>query len=49
MSRESELAALARQFPGWETWKGVSGLGYARRAGTQGPPAVGEDATDLAD
>ena len=49
MSREFELAALARQFPGWEAWKGVSGLWYARPAGTQDQPVVGEDPTDLGD
>lgn len=49
MSRESELAALARQFPGWEAWKGVSGLWYARRHGTSEPLVSGEDVQDLAD
>ena len=49
MSRESELAALARQFPGWEAWRGISGLLYARLRGTSDQPVSGEDATDLAD
>lgn len=49
MSCESELAALARQFPGWEAWKGVSGLWYARRRGTREQPVQGEDTQDLAD
>jgi hypothetical protein len=49
MSRESELAPLARRFPHWEIWRGTSGLLYARPAGTRDQPVVGEDATDLAD
>jgi hypothetical protein len=50
MSRESELAALARQFPRWEAWKGVSGLCYARLLRSSPPIVVrGEDATDVAD
>jgi len=49
VSRGSELAALASRFPGWEAWRGVSGLFYARPAGTQDEPVRGEDLVDLAD
>jgi hypothetical protein len=47
---EPELAALARRFPRWETWKGVSGRWYARLLRSS-PPVVlqGEDAQDMAD
>lgn len=36
-------------FPGWEVWKGICGLWYARPLST--PPVVvrGEDLTDLRD
>jgi len=33
------LAALRGQFPGWEAWRGVSGLLYVRR-GMTSPPVV---------
>ncbi len=50
MSREDrDLAALARRFPQWQIWKGVSGMYYARPAGTRQEPVMGEDLTDLAD
>jgi hypothetical protein len=49
MTRESELSALAGRFPGWEAWRGVSGLWYARLRGTDDEPVSGEDPTDLAD
>ncbi len=49
MTRESELAALAGKHPGWEAWKGASGLWYARHRGTQDPPVSGEDVQDLSD
>ncbi len=49
MTRESELAPLARRFPRWETWKGISGLFYARLRGTDDEPVRGESPEDLAD
>jgi hypothetical protein len=33
------LAVLRGQFPGWETWRGVSGLLYVRRR-MSSPPVV---------
>jgi hypothetical protein len=33
------LAALYRQFPGWEAWRGVGGMLYARRRKST-PPIV---------
>ena len=33
------LTALRGQFPGWEAWRGVSGLLYVRRRKTS-PPVV---------
>ncbi|HYB86888.1 MAG TPA: hypothetical protein VEC76_08570 [Streptosporangiaceae bacterium] len=33
------LAALRSRFPGWQVWRGVSGLLYARRLRTS-PPVV---------
>ena len=33
------LAVLRGQFPGWEAWRGVSGLLYVRRRMTS-PPVV---------
>lgn len=42
-------AELIGRFPGWECWKGTSGLLYARRCGTSGPPVRGEDPAGLAD
>ena len=43
------LAALRGRFPGWEAWRGVSGLLYARRLRTS-PPVIVRAATadDLA-
>ena len=38
------LAVLRGQFPGWEAWRGVSGLLYARRRMTS-PPVVFRDVT----
>jgi hypothetical protein len=57
VTRDSELAALAGRFPGWEAWKGVSGLWYARRREVpahapgeyQTVIVSGEDVEDLAD
>jgi hypothetical protein len=49
MTRESELSALAGRFPRWETWKGVSGLWYARLRGTSDDPVRGESVEDLGD
>jgi hypothetical protein len=42
--------SLAREFPGWHVWKGVSQLWYARLP-LSSPPIVvrGEDLTDLRD
>lgn len=50
MTGEPELAALARRFPRWETWKGISGRWYARLLRSS-PPVVlqGESPEDLAD
>lgn len=40
----------AGDFPGWQAWRAVSGLLYARRTGTNPPLLVrGEDAEDLRD
>jgi hypothetical protein len=43
------LAALRGEFPGWQAWRGVSGLLYARRPRTS-PPVIVRAATadDLA-
>jgi hypothetical protein len=46
---DSELGALAGRFRLWETWRGVSGLFYARRRGTTDEPVRGESVEDLAD
>jgi hypothetical protein len=49
---EPTLADVQRQFPGWEAWRGVSGLFYARRAGRPCPHKAdvqGEDPLDLMD
>ena len=43
------IRALAGRFPGWEVWRGASGLLYARRHGTRDEPVSGEDAQELAD
>jgi hypothetical protein len=38
------------EFPGWQAWRAVSGLLYARRADASPPVLVrGEDAEDLRD
>lgn len=44
-----ELAALAREFPGWEIWRGVSRLYYGRHHRDPTLKAQGEDPTDLRD
>jgi hypothetical protein len=43
------LAVLRGKFPGWQAWRGVSGLLYARRLRTS-PPVIVRAATadDLA-
>lgn len=49
---EPTLADVQRQFPGWEAWRGVSGLFYASRAGLPGrrrADVEGEDPLDLMD
>ena len=38
------LAALRGRFPGWQAWRGVSGLLYARRLQTS-PPVIVRAAT----
>jgi len=38
------LAVLRGQFPGWECWRGVSGILYVRRRMTS-PPVVLRDVT----
>jgi hypothetical protein len=43
------IRELAGRFPGWEVWRGASGLLYARRHGIGDEPVTGEDAADLAD
>lgn len=41
---------VAREFPGWHFWKGVSGMVYARWLKSSPPIVVrGEDWTDLRD
>jgi hypothetical protein len=45
----AQIRQLGAAFPGWECWRGPSGLWYARRHGTRDEPVRGEDATDLAD
>ena len=43
------LAALRGRFPGWQAWRGVSGLLYARRLRTSPPVIVrATTADDLA-
>jgi hypothetical protein len=49
---EPTLADVQRDYPGWECWRGVSGLYYARRPGRprrHKAEAVGEDPGDLRD
>lgn len=49
---EPTLADVQRRFPGWEAWRGVSGLFYAGRAGLRGrreADVQGEDPLDLMD
>ena len=44
------LEDVAREFPRWHCWRGISGLVYARREMTSPPALVrGEDAVDLRD
>jgi len=38
------LAALRGKFPGWQAWRGISGLLYARRLRTS-PPVIIRAAT----
>jgi len=47
---EPTLDDVAREYPRWHTWKGISGLVYASRRKTS-PPAVvrAEDPMDLID
>jgi hypothetical protein len=40
------LAALRSRFPGWQAWRGVSGLLYARRLRTSPPVIVRAATTD---
>ena len=51
MTRDHDpgLAAIARRYPRWEVWKGLSGLFYARLLGTSDQPVRGEDTQDLSD
>jgi hypothetical protein len=49
---EPSLGDVQREFPGWECWRGVSGLYYARMPGRprrHKADAVGEDPRDLRD
>jgi hypothetical protein len=51
-SAEPTLADVQAEFSGWEAWRGISGLYYARQAGRTGQPRVqaeGEDPRDLRD
>jgi hypothetical protein len=45
---EPTLAQVAAQFPSWRCTRGISGLYYARHAGT-GQQVCGEDPLDLRD
>jgi hypothetical protein len=54
MGDKTEIPAwwepYAAQFPGWQAWRAVSGLLYARKADASPPVLVrGEDAEDLRD
>ncbi|HEY1920515.1 MAG TPA: hypothetical protein VGH27_33520 [Streptosporangiaceae bacterium] len=47
---EPTLADVQGEYPAWHCWRAVSGLYYARPAGTatgDGPPVQGEDPLDL--
>lgn len=47
-SDEPSLDDLARAFPRWEAWRGISQLYYARLRGSSPPIVVrGEDPLDL--
>jgi hypothetical protein len=49
---EPTLTDVEREFPGWECWRGTSGLYYARLAGRprrHKADAQGEDPRDLRD
>ena len=51
-SAEPTLADIQAEFPGWEAWRGTSGLYFACPAGRAGEPQVqaqGEDPRDLRD
>jgi hypothetical protein len=50
MSRaaDPELAGLARRFPRWEIWRGISGAWFARPSGAYVAPLTGETADELA-
>ena len=45
---DPELAEIEREWPRWHTWRGISGMVYARRNMTS-PPAVlrDENTTEL--
>jgi hypothetical protein len=47
--KQPELAALAREFPGWQIWRGASRLYYARHHRDPTLKAQGQDPTDLRD
>lgn len=49
---EPNLADVQREFPGWECWRGTSGLYYAwhhATPGNRGFDVQGEDPLDLRD
>jgi hypothetical protein len=50
MTGEPSITDIPHCFPGWEAWRGISGLLYARRRMTS-PPVVlrAEDTQDLID
>jgi hypothetical protein len=43
------LGHLEREFPGWRTWKGISGLCHAMPASGPALLVQGEDPVDLRD
>jgi hypothetical protein len=47
--KDPELAALAREFPGWQIWRGISRLYYGRHHRDPTLKAQGEDPADLRD
>jgi hypothetical protein len=47
---EPTLDEVAAEFPGWECWRGIAGLVYARKPLTSPPVVIrAEDPQDLRD